>query len=411
MYKNKLNGRYRLFFGLGILLGFFIPSLGYAQVMFRNPISTGVSINNLYDNNSAVGTKLLYSCTSFSATSPDDNHHGVDFPVPTNTPISAGAAGKIYQRIYTCPDVGSATDQCGSRFGNHYRIDHAGDNFDGNGLLSIYAHMKASSVTLGTGSSVFCGQQLGQSAASGQVTGAHLHFELWTNGTDVNTKTDPFAGQCSHTSPVYWNSVSNSLPSTACQTMPWAPSNVTTSNPTGSSLRVNFKDNATTDSNTILERRIGSGTWSSRAVFNPLTGTQSWYYTDSGLSTGQSYCYRLRSLNGGGYSSYSNEACGIAQIPTLPAAPSNVSITNATVSSLRVNFKDNATNEANIFVDRRPSASSTWTRIITWNALSGAQSWYWNNTGLSSRTTYCYRVGASNSAGPAYSSTACGQTL
>lgn len=94
-----------------------------------------------------------------------------------------------------------------------------------------------------------------------------------------------------------------------------------------------------------------------------------------------------------------------------PAAPSNVSVSDPTSSSLRVNFKDNATNETGFKVERKTGTGGTWSQITTFGILANAGNWYWINNGLASSTTYCYRLRAYNAIGDSsYSNEACGTT-
>ncbi len=106
-----------------------------------------------------------------------------------------------------------------------------------------------------------------------------------------------------------------------------------------------------------------------------------------------------------------------------PEAPSNVSVTNPTSTSLQVNFQDNTYDETNIWIERRISvgvgSGGSWTSLGSFGALVGAYDtllpgagkWYWVNSYLSSRTTYCYRLKATNNIGSsAYSNEACGTT-
>lgn len=96
---------------------------------------------------------------------------------------------------------------------------------------------------------------------------------------------------------------------------------------------------------------------------------------------------------------------------SAPAAPSNVSISNPTATSLRVNFTDNATNETSIAIERRILGWS-WNLLGYFGALPGASNWYWTNTGLNPKTIYCYRLKAFNATGSsAYSNESCGTTL
>lgn len=223
-----------------IVMVFVLPTPSFAQVNFRRPIDLATAINSYFDNNLSITGTQKYDCSTSTTKS---DHQGVDFPVPIGTPVIAAGTGRIYYKnteLNGCPDVGSLNSNCGDGFGNHYRIDHAGDTRDGSGLVSIYAHMKNGTLTIPVGTAVACGQQVGQSASSGSSSGPHLHFETRTNGIDANTKIDPYIGQCSHLTPPSWTAVSNGQPTTQCDNRPLAPSNVYISNPTTSSLVVNF---------------------------------------------------------------------------------------------------------------------------------------------------------------------------
>ena len=95
-----------------------------------------------------------------------DVHHGIDFPLPTGTPVRSMASGRV--RF-----AGTM-----SGFGNVVWLDHAG------GILSVYAHLSAIHVRAGAG--VGAGDVVGLSGASGDVTAPHLHFEVWRWGRPVD---------------------------------------------------------------------------------------------------------------------------------------------------------------------------------------------------------------------------------
>lgn len=95
-----------------------------------------------------------------------------------------------------------------------------------------------------------------------------------------------------------------------------------------------------------------------------------------------------------------------------PEAPSNVSVTNPTVTSLRVNFTDNTYDETNILIERKIGIGGSWISLGGFGILDKIGNWYWNNTGLVSQTTYCYRLKAINAVGSSpYSNEACRTTL
>ena len=94
-------------------------------------------------------------------------HTGVDFGVPSGTPIHAADSGVV---IY----AGS-----GMRgYGNVVIIDHGG------GLSTLYAHN--SSLAVRAGQSVSKGQVIARSGSTGYATGPHCHFEVRRNGVPTN---------------------------------------------------------------------------------------------------------------------------------------------------------------------------------------------------------------------------------
>src|SRR5574344_2112827 len=93
-------------------------------------------------------------------------HYGTDYGIPTGTPVTACAAGKVVMaetRIST---------------GWSVVIEHLP------GLYSLYYHMSSLSVT--EGDIVQSGATIGLSGATGLATGPHLHWEMRLNTCAVN---------------------------------------------------------------------------------------------------------------------------------------------------------------------------------------------------------------------------------
>ncbi|MEV5169667.1 LysM peptidoglycan-binding domain-containing M23 family metallopeptidase [Streptomyces flaveolus] len=104
-------------------------------------------------------------------------HTGVDFVVPTGTPLKAVAAGTVVSAGW------------GGAYGNQVVIKL------NDGYYAQYGHLSQLSVS--AGQTVTAGQQIGLSGATGNVTGPHLHFEIRTT-PDYGSDVDPVAYLRSH---------------------------------------------------------------------------------------------------------------------------------------------------------------------------------------------------------------------
>ena len=94
------------------------------------------------------------------------NHTGVDLGSGMNTEIYATKSGTVTASSY------------GEANGYYMTINH------GDGYSSLYAHMVSNEVSVGD--YVTQGQVIGHVGLSGWTTGAHLHFEILYNGSNVN---------------------------------------------------------------------------------------------------------------------------------------------------------------------------------------------------------------------------------
>lgn len=95
-----------------------------------------------------------------------DLHRGVDLRLPDGTEIRAMARGRV--RF-------SGTQ---SGYGRVIWLEHPGN------ILTVYAHLSA--IHVSAGEDVGNGQVIGLSGHSGNVTGSHLHFEVWRHGRQVD---------------------------------------------------------------------------------------------------------------------------------------------------------------------------------------------------------------------------------
>jgi murein DD-endopeptidase MepM/ murein hydrolase activator NlpD len=97
-------------------------------------------------------------------------HTGIDYPLPTGTPVSAAGRGRV---------VFAGWD--GSGYGRLVVVEHP------LGVRSMYAHL--SSIQVNQGQSVAAGSRVGLVGATGVATGPHLHFEIRLRGAAVDPLT------------------------------------------------------------------------------------------------------------------------------------------------------------------------------------------------------------------------------
>jgi len=98
-------------------------------------------------------------------------HKGVDFAVPTGTPVMAAGAGEI-------SFMGWANG-----YGNFVILSH------GNGYATAYGHLSRFAPGMRKGGRVRQGQVFAFSGATGLATGPHLHYEIRVNSSQVNPLT------------------------------------------------------------------------------------------------------------------------------------------------------------------------------------------------------------------------------
>ncbi|GLW51695.1 peptidase [Streptomyces sp. NBRC 14336] len=105
------------------------------------------------------------------------SHTGIDFHASSGTSVRSVGVGTVVEAGW------------GGAYGNQVVIKMH------DGTYTQYGHL--SSVSVSVGQSVTPGQQIGLSGATGNVTGAHLHFEART-GEDYGSDIDPVSYLRSH---------------------------------------------------------------------------------------------------------------------------------------------------------------------------------------------------------------------
>jgi len=118
--------------------------------------------------------------------------------------------------------------------------------------------------------------------------------------------------------------------------------------------------------------------------------------TITGLTGGSAYTFTVKAQSAAGTGPASAPSNSVT--PTVlaaPAAPSNLRATATTTTSVTLGWRDNSNNEQGFYIDRSPTGTATWTRV----GSTAANTATFRNTGLTTKTTYDYRVQAYNAAG------------
>ncbi len=105
------------------------------------------------------------------------SHTGIDFHAASGTPVQSVGVGTVVEAGW------------GGAYGNQVVIKMH------DGTYTQYAHL--SSIAVSAGQEVTAGQQIGLSGATGNVTGAHLHFEARMSA-EYGSDLDPMAYLRSH---------------------------------------------------------------------------------------------------------------------------------------------------------------------------------------------------------------------
>ncbi len=152
-----------------------IPKAGTS--VFGWPVAS-VRITQLFGKTSASG-RLYASGT----------HNGIDFGMPTGTPVHPVLAGTVVgsgNTDLTCP---------GASYGNWVLVKHD------NGLTTVYGHL--SLVTAVTGSRVGADSTIAYSGSTGYATGPHLHVSAFVStGVKIQTLASKACSGKTYTMPI-----------------------------------------------------------------------------------------------------------------------------------------------------------------------------------------------------------------
>ncbi len=141
------------------------------QILTVPHLSEGLDQAFVLNNNSFIWPvrgriSSSYGNRTHPITGKKQFHGGIDIAIPTGTQVRAAAAGKVIQSGWV------------KGFGYTIVIDH------GKKVRTLYAHNFRLLVT--SGDRVRKGDKIALSGSTGESTGPHLDFRIYTNGETVN---------------------------------------------------------------------------------------------------------------------------------------------------------------------------------------------------------------------------------
>ena len=176
--------------------------------------------------------------------------------------------------------------------------------------------------------------------------------------------------------------------------VPAAPQNLA-ANPGNAQVSLTWSASSGATSYNVKRSTTSGGPYAT--IANPA-GTS---HVDTSVVNGTTYFYVVSALNDIGESGDSTQVAATPSAPTVPAAPSNLTLTT-TKKKIRLSWVDNSNNETGFKIERSTDGVNfAQIAIVAANIVT------YQNNGVTSGVRYYYRVRATNGAGDsAYSNTA-----
>lgn len=192
---------------------------------------------------------------------------------------------------------------------------------------------------------------------------------------------------------------------------PTAPANLTATAVSSTGINLSWTATSVTHTGFLLQRRIGAGDWTTIAT----PGATATSFSDTGLTAGTTYLYRIQATSPVGPSPFSTEATATTQSggggggSVAPATPTGLIVTAASNSSAEIRWSTSAgATEYRLY--RATLSNSTMTLIATTLVSAPAPTQYLDS-GLIANVTYRYQVEAVNATGASAPTAAASVTI
>lgn len=183
--------------------------------------------------------------------------------------------------------------------------------------------------------------------------------------------------------------------------IPNEPTGLRVSSAGQTTMQLQWQDNSNDETNFQIQKwNALQGTWSTPQNIPPHTGTGIATYTDTGLSSGHWYSYRVRATNNAGNSAWHPTGTAPGN-HTYPAAPTSLTVNPVigTTNALQLQWQDNSYREG-FRIEYKDTQTGTYQGLsgatwITYTEGTGIRTY--TDTTLKPGQTRWYRIRAQNS--------------
>jgi hypothetical protein len=169
-----------------------------------------------------------------------------------------------------------------------------------------------------------------------------------------------------------------------------APNDLVATSISGTQINIAWTDNNTAESGYKIERSTDGVNFYPQAG----TGVNGHSYSNTGLTAGKKYYYRVYAVNStGGRSGFSNVASAVTGTVSNPlGAPTGLAASASSSSQINLSWADNSTAETSFRIERSTDGAN-----FSFLANVGSNVKTYSNTNLPASSKYYYRVQATGS--------------
>ena len=169
---------------------------------------------------------------------------------------------------------------------------------------------------------------------------------------------------------------------------------LSTSRPT---VTLTWRDNSNNEGGFMIQRS-STTSFTGATVFTVGPNITTFIDSTIAVNAPAPYSYRVYAFNGFGNATQASNVASLTSVGRLPAAPTNLAITNRSRTSISLSWTDNSSNETKFVLQW--GVTNSGTGVTTWTLVTlPVNTTTFIHNGLTNNTRYSYRVKAANLSG------------